>query len=80
MRKFLAILLIAVIACSTFEEDMNSIWDTIKEFYQKLKDMGVIDIIINLLKTKGLPAAKEACCQYIPSACSICEMIINLFK
>ena len=77
MRKFLAILLIAMIACSTFEEDMNGIWDTIKKWYQKLKDMGVIDIIINLLRTYGVPAAKQACCNYIPEACSICETILN---
>ncbi len=78
MRKFLAILLIAMIACSTFEDDMNGIWDTVKEWYQKLKDMGVIDIIVNLLRTYGVPAAKKACCQYLPAACSVCELILNL--
>lgn len=78
MRKFLAILLIAIIACSTLEQDLNGWWDTIKEWYNKLKEMGVIDILLNLLRTYGVPAAKQACCNYLPAACSICEMILNL--
>ena len=42
--------------------------------------MGVIDAVLNLLKTQGLPVAKEACCTYIPDACSICETLIKYIE
>ena len=80
MRKFLAILLIAVIACSTSEEDKDSFLETIKKWYLELENMGVIDAILNLLTTQGLPVAKEACCTYIPDACSICETLIKYIE
>ena len=79
MRKFLAILLIAVIACSTSEED-DSFLETIKKWYLELEKLGVIDAILNLLTTQGLPVAKEACCKYIPDACNICETLVKYIE
>jgi len=82
MRKYLAFLLIAVIACSTFDEDMNSYWNTDKiiKYYQMLKDKGILDIIINILKNQGFSAAKQACCRYIKHYCEACQEILYIIK
>ena len=57
MKKFLAFLLIAVIACTTVEdlELEGKWWDKIKNAFNKawkwLKDNGVIDALIDVGKT-----------------------------
>ena len=79
MKKFLVFFLIAIIACKTVEEmQAEVIVNGIKEIYDKLKAMGVIDAILNVLKTAGKIAAEAACCTYAPEFCSVCGIIIGM--
>ena len=78
MKKFLAILLIAIVACSTAsvieekEIDLEKLpdwvvkgWSKILETFKKvvefLKETGLWDQIVSLLKDAGKVAAKKLC-------------------
>ena len=78
MKKFLAILLIAIVACSTVsvveeeEFDLEKLpdwvkkgWSTLLKTFKKvvqfLKDNGLWDPLVKLLKESGKVAAKELC-------------------
>ncbi len=86
MKKFLAILLIALIVCETVEEeiDMNSlfkkIWKKIKNGFKKawnwLKKKGILKIIWKVLKTAGKAAATALCSKFVEDA-SKCDTIIS---
>ena len=79
MRKFLAFFLIALVACTAVEEDiLQGWWDKVIELYNKLKAMGIIDMIVNALRTYGVPYAKQLCCNKLPDWCSFCEAVLNL--
>ena len=80
MKKFLAILLIAIIACTTVEQEQafQGFIDKVKELYNKLKEMGVIDALVNALRTYGKPIAKKICCEKLPDWCSLCDAVIDM--
>ena len=78
MKKFLAILLIAIVACSTVsvveEEEFDfeklpdwvkkgwsTLLKTFKKVVQFLKDSGLWEPLVKLLKESGKVAAKELC-------------------
>ena len=79
MKKFLALLLIAIVACSTVsvieeEEEFDfeklpdwvkkgwsTLLSTFKKVVQYLKDNGLWEPLVNLLKDSGKVAAKELC-------------------
>lgn len=82
MKKFLAILLIALVACNTVEEDiLKTDWIMlILQIVSLIKEKGWKDGILEALKTYGLPAAKDLCCQYLPDYCGYCEAVIQFLK
>ncbi len=77
MKKFLAILLIAIIACKTVkemedEEPMKSIIDKIIKSYGKAILLPIIEA-----KKFGEIVAKQTCCTLIPDVCSLCDLIVK---
>ena len=69
MKKFLAILLIAIVACEAVEEfDLKGWLDGIIE---QLKQWGVYDALIS----KGKEFAINFCAKYLGQG--VCEMAIN---
>ena len=85
MKKFLAILLIAVIVCQAVEDeiDMNSwwsnLWDKIKKAVKKawnwLKEKGILEKIKNALITAGKYAAMALCKKWFDA--DVCEGVIG---
>ena len=85
MKKFLAILLIAIIACMTVEEEMelnswfSKLWDKIKNAVKKawnwLKEKGILDKIKNALVTAGKYAAIALCKKWFDA--ETCEGVIG---
>ena len=85
MKKFLAILLIAVIVCMTAEEEMefnswfSNLWKKItgavKKAWNWLKEKGILNTIKNLLITAGKAAATALCSSYFTPA--ICATVIG---
>ena len=79
MKQFLAFLLIAIVACTTVDIDLESWWDSIVDFFSKgwnwLKENGLIDIIIDTLKKAGKEAAINLCANWLDR--SICEAVIG---
>ena len=73
MKKFLAILLIAIVACSTVSvvdegklpEDvknaLSTVLKTLKKVVQFLKNSGYLDPVVKFLKSTGLVVPKELC-------------------
>ena len=96
MKKFLAILLIAIVACSTVsvveeeEFDLEKLpdwvkkgWSTLLKTFKKvvqfLKDNGLWDPLVKLLKESGKVAAKELCLKvYDEEFCD--ELLGSLLK
>ena len=82
MKKFLAILLIAIVACSEVsvieeeEFDLESFKGAIQNAIAWLKNHGLWDPILNLLKTAGKAAAYALCTNYVKS--NVCNVINNL--
>ena len=82
MKKFLAILLIAIVACSNVsvveeeEFDLEKITGTVKEVVAWLKKNGLWDPLMNTLKTAGKVAAFAFCTRYAPA--NVCSLILNL--
>ena len=82
MKKFLAILLIAIVACSNVavieeeEFDLQGFFSKIKNAIKWLKDQGLYDTIISSLKTVGKTAAYALCQKFIKS--DTCKLILNL--
>ena len=77
MKKFLAFLLIAIIACKTVkemedEEPMKSVIDAII----KKMDKNILATIIDA-KAIGLDAAERVCCTLLPDICSLCGLIVK---
>ena len=77
MKKFLAFLLIAIIACKTVkemedEEPMKSIIDKII----KSLDKAILGPIIEAKKF-GEKVAEQTCCTLIPDVCSLCGLIVK---
>ena len=80
MKKFLAFLLIAIVACTTVEDlDFDSWWDKIKDFFKKgwnwLKEHGVLDLVKDTLWKLGKEAAIALCSKWLDR--STCETVIN---
>ena len=80
MKKFLAFLLIAIIACNTVEDlTLQNILDYLKELYEKavqwLKDNGVYDEVIAALKTLGKEAAVGVCTKWLDR--TMCEALLS---
>ena len=78
MKKFLAILLIAIVACSTVsaveeqkfdleklpdwvKKGWSTLLKTFKKVFEFLKESGVWDPLVKLLKETGLVVPKELC-------------------
>ena len=82
MKKFLAILLIAIVACSNVsvveeeEFDLEKITGTVKEVVAWLKKNGLWDPLMNTLKTAGKVAAFAFCTRYADA--SLCQTIVDL--
>ena len=77
MKKFLAFLLIAIIACKTVkemegEEPMKSMIDILI----KSLDKAILAPIIEALKF-GEKAAEQVCCTVLPDICSLCGLIVK---
>ena len=77
MKKFLAFLLIAIIACKTVkemedEEPMKSIIDTIIKSIDKAILLPIIEA-----KKFGEKVAEQTCCTLIPDVCSLCGLIVK---
>ena len=69
MKKFLAILLIAIVACEAAEEfDLQGFFDG---FVKTLKDLGIYDTLIQ----KGKEWAKNLCVQHLDE--TICELVLT---
>ena len=85
MKKFLAFLLIAVIACMTVEEEMefnswlSNLWNKIKNAVKKawnwLKEKGYLSKIKDALVKLGKTAAIALCKKWFDA--QVCEGIIN---
>ena len=78
MKKFLAFLLIAIIACKTVkemedEELIKGIIDIIKKISKE-----VLNSILQTLKTLGKKAAEKVCCSLVPDYCSFCGLIVEM--
>ena len=82
MKKFLAILLIAMIACSNVsvveEEEfkLEVVIQTVQGAIQFLIKIGVWDLIMNFLKTHGKKFAYNLCVKYIKAGW--CKAILKL--
>ena len=70
MKKFLAILLIAIVACSTVPEEnlpetiknrLDKLLKSFKKAVEALKDSGLLSKIGEFLKSLGLVVPKELC-------------------
>ena len=68
MKKFLAILLIAIVACSTEQKlpeiaksGLSALLKAFKKVVQLLKDIGLWDPAVKFLKEAGLVVPKELC-------------------
>ena len=69
MKKFLAILLIAIISCEVVNDfDLKAWFDSFVAF---LKQIGLLEVMYN----KGKKATIEFCAEYFDI--NICESIIN---
>ena len=78
MKKFLAILLIAFIACEAVEEiTLQSIWDNVNEAIDWLRDHGYLDKIKEAIRTIGKYYALKICKNYLNE--DICNQVINMF-
>ena len=95
MKKLLALLLIAIVACSsvsTVEEEEVSLqklpdwikkgWSKVKKVIKKvvtfLKETGLWDPIVKLLKTKGVEVARDLCLKAYDDEKFCDELIDNL--
>ena len=69
MKKFLAILLIAIVACEAVEEfDLQGVIDW-------LKNSGIYDAVKNYIISAGKSFAISFCSRYLPG--SICSAAVN---
>ena len=79
MKQFLAFLLIAIVACTTVDLDLESWWDSIVDFFTRgwnwLKENGLLDIIKDTLIKLGKEAAINLCAGWLER--STCEAVIN---
>ena len=100
MRKLLVLVLFAVVACSTLEDDLLELqpvfdevslegidldvfvdlWNKAKTIFQKgvdfLKENGLYDPLVDLLKTKGRELALNLCIDNVASE-KTCTSIID---
>ena len=85
MKKFLAFLLIAIVACEVVDDIdlegfLGGLWDKLtgaaKKAYEWLKSHGVLDQIKNALKAAGKAAAIAICSAYLDPA--ICSAVIGV--
>ena len=81
MKKFLVILLIAIVACTTVptDEEKNKVLETLKKAAQLLKDNGYWDPLVKFLKATGLVVPKELCLKvFDEESCE--ELLGNLLE
>ena len=77
MKKFLAILLIAAIACEAYEEiTLEDIWNNVQDAINWLRDHGYLDKIKELAYTVGKYLAKNLCKKYLDE--NICDQVIDI--
>ena len=80
MKKFLAFLLIAIVACTTVEDlTFESWWSKIKDLFKKavnwLKENGYYELIKSTLINLGKQAAILLCKKWFDQ--ETCESVIN---
>ena len=92
MKKFLAILLIAIVACSTasvieekeidleklpawIKKGWSKVLDSFKKVFQLLKQSGIWDRILSILKSAGRSAAQSLCLKLFDL--ELCDELIN---
>ena len=91
MRRLLFLVLLAIAFCSLAEETtkdsdvvlqaadlveiLNKVKNSVRDAIQWLKDVGVYDFLINILKTYGRIAAITACSTKLPAV--ICTAVID---
>ena len=72
MKKFLAVLLIALVVCEAIEEtNLSGTNNNLAILIQKLKDLGVWDLVVS----QGKEIAYQYCKQYLDK--TFCEIGIN---
>ena len=70
MKKFLALFLIAIVACEAVEEFDLENW--ISDAWNWLKEKGILDAVKNIAVTAGKAAAIAYCSPYLsPPVCTI---------
>ena len=76
MKKFLAIFLIAIVACEAVQDiDLEGIWDQLSDAAKNavnwLKQKGIYDLVKNRLIQAGKIAAIGVCTPYLgPAICT----------
>ncbi len=80
MKKFICILLIAIIACEVVEDDLllKESAVSLEELIKKIKNSGLVQKFKGLLKSGGKPAAAAACCVAFPALCGLCGTAVTM--
>ena len=80
MKKFICILLIAIIACEVVEDDLllKESAVSLEELIKKIKNSGLAQQFKSLLKSGGKPAAAAACCAAFPVLCGLCATAVTM--
>ena len=80
MKKFICILLIAIIACEVVEDDLllKESAVSLEELVNKIKNNGLVKKLRDLLKSGGKPAAAAACCAAFPLLCGLCGTAVTM--
>ena len=80
MKKFLAFLLIAIIACKTVKEmeDEELIKDILDKAIKRLKKIRLYILIE--YKKFGDKAAEQVCCSMLPDICYLCGMYVKYLE
>ena len=80
MKKFICILLIAIIACEVVEDDLllKESAASLEELVNKIKNNGLVKKLRDLLKSGGKPAAAAACCVAFPALCGLCGTAVTM--
>ena len=80
MKKFICILLIAIIACEVVEDDLllKESAVSLEELVKKIKNNGLVKKLRDLLKSGGKPAAAACCCAAFPLLCGLCGTAVTM--
>ena len=85
MKKFLAILLIAMVACDNAPSLLEALKDiidyTLEQLYNSLKELGIIDKLREFIK-EGKKVFSDKCCEYVSQKMckKYCQKIFGLIQ